>query len=77
MVRNMHSMKARFVLLICKLSPGVVTLPKVSVMSPMGFTHIGDWVGRGVSDDFREEFRHGNPELPLVTREVLCAKTFS
>ena len=39
----------------------------------MGFTHIGDWVGRGVSDDFREEFRHGNPELPLVTREVLCA----
>ena len=40
----------------------------------MGFTHIGDWVGRGMSDDFREEFRRGNPELPLVTREVLCAK---
>ena len=37
----------------------------------MGFTHIGDWVGRGMSDDFREEFRRGNRELPLVTREVL------
>ena len=73
-------MKARFVLLICKLSPGVVTLkhflPKLSVMGPMGFTHIGDWVGRGMSDDFREEFRRGNPELPRVTRAVLCAKIF-
>ena len=43
----------------------------------MGFTIIGDWVGKGMSDDFREEFRQGNPELPLVTREVLCAKIFS
>ena len=33
-------------------------------MGPMGFTHIGDWVGRGMSDDFREEFRRGNPVLP-------------
>ena len=36
--KNMHSMKARFVLIICKLSLGVVTLkhflPKVSVMDP-------------------------------------------
>ena len=46
-------------------------------MGPMGFTHIGDWVGRGMSDDFREEFRRGNRELTLVTREVLCAKIFS
>ena len=72
--------KARFVLLICKLSPGVVTLyhflPKLSVMGPMGFTHIGDWVGRGMSDDFSEEFRRCNPELPRVTRAVLCAKYF-
>ena len=30
----------------------------------MGFTHIGEWVGRGMSDDFREEF--SNPELPRV-----------
>ena len=78
--KNMHSMKARFVLLICKLSPGVFTLshflPKVSVMGPMGFTHIGDWVGRGMSDDFREEFGRGNPELPLVTREVYVLKYF-
>ena len=43
----------------------------------MGFTHIGDWVGRDMSDDFREEFMRGNPELALVTREVLCAKIFS
>ena len=50
---------------------------QVSVMGPMGFTHVGDWVGRGMSDDFREEFRRGNLELPLVTREVLCAKIFS
>ena len=42
----------------------------------MGFTHIGDWVGRGMSDDFCEEFRRGNPELPRVTRAVLCAKIF-
>ena len=73
-------MKARFVLLICKLSPGVVTLyhflPKLSVMGHMGFTHIGDWVGRGMSDDFSEEFRRCNPELPRVTRAVLCAKYF-
>ena len=73
-------MNARFVLLICKLSPGVVTLyhflPKLSVMGPMGFTHIGDWVGRGMSDDFSEEFRRCNPELPRVTRAVLCAKYF-
>ena len=70
-------MKTRFVLLICKLSPGVVTLqhflPKLIVMGPMGFTHIGDWVGRGMSYDFREEFRRGNPELLRVTRAVLCA----
>ena len=71
----MHSMKARFVLLICK-SPGAVTLehflPKLSGMGPMGFTIIGDWVGRGMSDDFREEFRRGNPELPHGTKAVLC-----
>ena len=30
-----------------------------------------------MSDDFREEFRRCNPELPLVTRAVLCAKIFS
>ena len=42
----------------------------------MGFTHIGDWVGRGMSDDFREEFRRGNAELSLVTRAVLCGKYF-
>ena len=29
-----------------------------------------------MSDDFREEFRLGNPELPRVTRAVLCAKIF-
>ena len=80
--KNMHSTKARFALLICKLSPaGVVTLqhflPKLSGMGPMGFTDIGDWVGRGVSDDFHDEFMRGNPELPLVTRAVLCAKIFS
>ena len=73
-------MKARFVLLICKLSPGVITLyhfwPKLSVMGPMGFTHIGDWVGRGMSDDFSEEFRRCNPELSRVTRAVLCTKYF-
>ena len=63
-----------------QLSPGVVTLwhflPKLSVIGPMGFTHIGDWVGSGMSDDFCEEFRQGNPELLRVTRAVLCAKIF-
>ena len=79
--KNMHSTKARFVLLICKLLPGVVTLQhflsKLSGMDPMGFTHIGDWVGRGLPDDLREEFRRGDAELPLVTKTVLCAKIFS
>ena len=32
-------------------------------MGPMGFTHVGDWIGRGMSDDFREDFRRGNPKI--------------
>ena len=42
----------------------------------MGFTHIGDFFGRGMSDDFREEFRRGNPELPRVTRPYYVLKYF-
>ena len=39
----------------------------------MGF---GDWVGRGMSDDFREEFRRGNPEYHLLPGQYYVLKYF-
>ena len=67
----------RVAIIVTRGCHAVAFLAESLCHGPMGFTHIGDWVGKGMSDDFREEFRRGYRELPLVTREVLCAKIFS